>query len=440
MTGRAPWVVPRYRPSPWVGINQKSSIPAAGSRDRAADATGRSRHSSRAVLLLEQQRGCSAAGADATDGAGVAPLQWHGVLLARRLLLRRRGKQHGNPAPSSCENHSRRSTRRGRRPRRPPRSSATGGAEPPSASAICCARAACSRCRSRRTLGGVGRLLGRDAAGGAAPGARRRLAGAPVRLSSPAAGDGPAVRRTPAQWRHGLRRDGRGAAGSGETRSTPSTRGPRIRAATGDGYVVDGDKSFCSGARDSDRLIISALDAEQPPGGGGDSRPIARASRSATTGTTWASARPTAASVTFRRVRVADDEILRTPGPLGSIWASLRPCLAQPSWRTCFSGLGEGALDEARALHARIGAPLVRLGRGDAPPTIPTCSIATASCGSALEGARALADEAARAFDRAWARGDASPPTSAAPARWPSRPPRSRPRAPAWTWHRACSR
>jgi alkylation response protein AidB-like acyl-CoA dehydrogenase len=172
----------------------------------------------------------------------------------------------------------------------------------------------------------------------------------------------------------------------------------------GDGYVVEGAKSFCSGARDSDRLIISALDLER--------RLVVAAVPTARDGVEihddWdnmGQRQTDSGSVSFRRVRVADHEILRTPGPLGSVWASLRPCLAQAILANVFLGLGEGALAEARAftLESSRAWPLSGVATpGEAPYVLHRYG----GLWVALEGARALADEAGVAFDRAWARGD----------------------------------
>jgi len=45
---------------------------------------------------------------------------------------------------------------------------------------------------------------------------------------------------------------------------------------------------------------------------------------------------------------VAENELLRHPGPLGSTRASLRPCIAQLLFANIFLGIAEGAFNEAR--------------------------------------------------------------------------------------------
>ena len=175
-------------------------------------------------------------------------------------------------------------------------------------------------------------------------------------------------------------------------------------ARDGDGYVVDGTKTFCSGASDSDRLIISALDAEH--------RLVVAAIPTDRSGIDirddWdnmGQRQTDSGSVTFRHVRVSEDELLRTPGPLGSTWASLRPCLAQAILGNVFLGIGEGALADARAFTRESARPWNSSGVATAADD-PYVLHRFGELWVGLEGARALADEAGAALDRAWERGD----------------------------------
>jgi alkylation response protein AidB-like acyl-CoA dehydrogenase len=114
-------------------------------------------------------------------------------------------------------------------------------------------------------------------------------------------------------------------------------------------------------------------------------------------------------SVAFRALRVDDHELLRTPGPLGSPFASLRPCIAQLVLVNVYLGLAEGALAEGRRFTA------------SSTRAWPAARVATAAedpyllhhygeLWVALAGARALADAAGAALDSAWVRGDALTP------------------------------
>jgi len=169
-------------------------------------------------------------------------------------------------------------------------------------------------------------------------------------------------------------------------------------------HAVEGTKSFCSGASDSDRLVISALDA--------DRRlriaaiPTARAGISIENDWDNMGQRQTdSGTVTFRAVRVEEAEVLQTPGPLGSVFASLRPCIAQLVLANVFLGLGEGALEEARAFTRTATRPWFTAGvasAGDDPYVLHRYG----ELWLGLAGARALADAAGEALDHAWSRGD----------------------------------
>jgi alkylation response protein AidB-like acyl-CoA dehydrogenase len=47
-------------------------------------------------------------------------------------------------------------------------------------------------------------------------------------------------------------------------------------------------------------------------------------------------------------VEFREDEVLKSPGPFGSIRASLRPCVAQLIFGNIYLGIAEGAFNEAR--------------------------------------------------------------------------------------------
>jgi alkylation response protein AidB-like acyl-CoA dehydrogenase len=110
-------------------------------------------------------------------------------------------------------------------------------------------------------------------------------------------------------------------------------------------------------------------------------------------------------SVSFHAVEVTEAEILRTPGPLGSVWASLRPCLAQAVLANVFLGLREGAFDAARGFTRAAGRAWPTSGVAT-PADDPYVLHRYGELWLALEAARALADAANSAFDLAWARGD----------------------------------
>jgi alkylation response protein AidB-like acyl-CoA dehydrogenase len=169
--------------------------------------------------------------------------------------------------------------------------------------------------------------------------------------------------------------------------------------------VLRGEKSFCSGARDADVLVVSAVDADTGklivaaiPGdrSGIDARDD------------WdnmGQRQTDSGSVAFREVRVRETEILAHPGPLGSTFATLRPLIAQLTLSNVYLGIGEGALRAAR---------VVTRGRGrgwfaseverveDDPYVLATFGDLYAE----LEAARHVSEAAASALDAAWARGE----------------------------------
>lgn len=115
------------------------------------------------------------------------------------------------------------------------------------------------------------------------------------------------------------------------------------------GLFLSGHKSFCSGSPDSDMLIVSAL---RPP----ETRLAIAAIPTGRAGVVvhgdWdnmGQRQTDSGSVDFNDVRVEPFELLDDPGPLGSVFASLRPCIAQLILANVYLGLAEGALEHARA-------------------------------------------------------------------------------------------
>lgn len=178
-------------------------------------------------------------------------------------------------------------------------------------------------------------------------------------------------------------------------------RDPRtqLQAVEG-GYRLDGHKSFCSGASDSDMIIVSALDRET------------KALRVAAIPTRrdgvlvhgdWdnmGQRQTDSGTVSFDNVFVAESELLLSPGPLGSPFASLRPCLAQLVLTNIYLGLAQGALEQAKTyLH---GAPAeIRERVGQDPYALRNFGELWVE----IAAARALTDEAQRAFQQGWEAG-----------------------------------
>lgn len=174
-----------------------------------------------------------------------------------------------------------------------------------------------------------------------------------------------------------------------------------------DEYVINGRKSFCSGAVDSDMLIVSAIRAQ-------DQKFMVAAIPSKRDGirihNDWDSIgqrQTDSGTVEFRDVMVANDEFLLTPGPLGSTRASLRSCIAQLILSNIFLGIAEGAFAEARDYTQAQTRPWI------AAPGIESASQDPYILGHYghffvnLQAAQALTDIAGESLQRAWESGEA---------------------------------
>ncbi|AUX30898.1 acyl-CoA dehydrogenase family protein [Sorangium cellulosum] len=173
----------------------------------------------------------------------------------------------------------------------------------------------------------------------------------------------------------------------------------------GDGLAVRGAKSFCSGASDSDMLIVSALDDAT-------SKLVVAAIPTRRPGIRvlddWdnmGQRQTDSGTVELDDVEVRADELLTTPGPLGSPFASLRPCLAQLVLVNVYLGLAEGAFEEARRYTSTRRRPWIAA-KGTPATEDPYVLLRYGDLWLALEGARLLADRAAAAFQAAWEQGD----------------------------------
>ncbi|MBV8048178.1 MAG: acyl-CoA dehydrogenase family protein, partial [Paludibacterium sp.] len=167
-------------------------------------------------------------------------------------------------------------------------------------------------------------------------------------------------------------------------------------------YEFHGDKSFCSGATDSDMLLASAI--QQGEGG----KLLIAAFPSGRAGVQirqdWdniGQRQTDSGSVRFDHVRVEAGEVLLNPGPLSSPFACLRPLIAQLILTNLYLGIAEGALREARqyTLEQRRLWPA---SLAATPNKDPYTLLHYGEFFAALEGARLLTDHAAAQLDDAW--------------------------------------
>jgi alkylation response protein AidB-like acyl-CoA dehydrogenase len=178
---------------------------------------------------------------------------------------------------------------------------------------------------------------------------------------------------------------------------------------TGDQGAITGDKSFCSGALDSDMLIVSALQST-------DKKFLVAAIPTARAGIElhddWdniGQRQTDSGSAHFENVQVSRSELLVTPGPLGSTFASLRSGIAQLILSNIYLGIGQGALQAARAFTLEHSKPWAASGVAKASDD-PYVLRNYGEIYTELEAARALTDEAALQLQAAWEKGDAITP------------------------------
>jgi len=175
--------------------------------------------------------------------------------------------------------------------------------------------------------------------------------------------------------------------------------------AQGSGYEFNGSKSFCSGATDSDMLVVSALQ-------GADSKLLIAAIPSHRAGITlhqdWdniGQRQTDSGSVDFNHVAVGAEEALINPGPLTTPFSGLRPLIAQLILTNIYLGIAEGALNEARqyTLSQRRLWPASLATRVEQDPYT---LLHYGEFWAGLAGARLLTDHAAQALDGAWQQGE----------------------------------
>jgi alkylation response protein AidB-like acyl-CoA dehydrogenase len=127
----------------------------------------------------------------------------------------------------------------------------------------------------------------------------------------------------------------------------PLDRRTKLTPRGDEGWILDGAKSFCSGAGDSDLLLVSA-DAPD-----GELKVIALPTgrKGIAVLDDWdniGQRQTDSGGVTFDAVSVDPADVLGPPGPFGDVASSLRPVIAQSVLATIYLGIAEGALAAAR--------------------------------------------------------------------------------------------
>jgi len=184
----------------------------------------------------------------------------------------------------------------------------------------------------------------------------------------------------------------------------PLDRGTSLVIRTG-ALFFEGRKSFCSGALDSDRLIVSAH--EQDTG-----KLVIAAIPSDRAGITYnhdwdniGQRQTDSGSIELASVSVELSELLTEPGPLSSPFASLRPCIAQLSLANVYLGIAEGALEAARDYTKNQRKPWLTSGVERAADD-PYVLLHYGEMWAQLEAARLLTDRAAALLDAGFSRAE----------------------------------
>jgi alkylation response protein AidB-like acyl-CoA dehydrogenase len=173
-------------------------------------------------------------------------------------------------------------------------------------------------------------------------------------------------------------------------------------------FRLNGEKSFCTGAQDSDLLLVSASFP-------GDSRlqvaVLPTRSEGITVHDDWdnmGQRQTDSGSVSFREVVVGEDQLLGPPGAGGSVWAGLRPCVTQSILSNIYVGIAQGAFNEARLYTQRLDRPFA--GSTVRPAEDPYIIEHYGEMQVQLQAATCLLDGAALALEAAWRRQEALTP------------------------------
>jgi alkylation response protein AidB-like acyl-CoA dehydrogenase len=209
---------------------------------------------------------------------------------------------------------------------------------------------------------------------------------------------------TEAQWTRAWTETARGDLFWGNALN-PLDERVRSRSVDG-GRIFSGGKSFCSGARDSDRLIVSARQE-------GEARLLIAAIPTARAGVVirddWdnmGQRQTDSGSVDFEDVRVEEDELLLSPGPLSTPFSALRPCIAQLTLANVFLGVGQGALAAAAQYTRAQPKPWIASTAASATAD-PYVLHHYGELSLGLQAAELLAERAAEALQAAWTTGEA---------------------------------
>jgi alkylation response protein AidB-like acyl-CoA dehydrogenase len=172
------------------------------------------------------------------------------------------------------------------------------------------------------------------------------------------------------------------------------------RASYADGRL-NGPKSFCSGSGDSDRLLVSAVQADNPRLFVAIVPTLREGVRVLDDWDNMGQRQTDSGSVELHNVEVLPHEVLSTPGPGGSPWATLRTCLVQLILAEIYLGIAEGAFEAARSYTRAETRPQAN---GEPASRDPLMQRQYGELWVQLQAALSLMEKAEAALDAAWLR------------------------------------
>ncbi|MGG1598295.1 acyl-CoA dehydrogenase family protein [Paenibacillus naphthalenovorans] len=169
----------------------------------------------------------------------------------------------------------------------------------------------------------------------------------------------------------------------------------------GDRYYLSGTKRFCSGATDSDLLLVSAKHEE---GNGPLIAVIPTRREGVNVLNDWdnmGQRQTDSGGIEFSRVPVELGEVLDTPGPVGTEFSKLRSSISQIILTHVYLGIAEGAFEQAKLYTASSARAWPASGVSSAAQD-PYFLRHYGDMWVRLEAARVLVERAARDFQSAW--------------------------------------
>jgi alkylation response protein AidB-like acyl-CoA dehydrogenase len=178
-----------------------------------------------------------------------------------------------------------------------------------------------------------------------------------------------------------------------------------VASATADGgFVLNGQKGFCSGTRGSQMMTVSAHDPQT-------GKPIFAVVPTTRDGITvnedWdpiGQRQTDSGSVSFANVKVESEEVLHRSETPATPHATLRTLVSQLVLTNLFVGIAQGALEEARQYVNKNGRPWITSGVDKATDD-PYLIARFGEMRLQTVSAEALAERTAQALDDAWNKG-----------------------------------